>query len=323
MNSRSSKPSLLIELGSLAVDDSVGGQALCEEWKERALQLEDHVLADHLANLKKDKWINLQLNIHVLHDQLITKLHAHKFELANLECAHASQAMDQKTKSHIEKVVKQHAPGIEATVHKYNAKQKEMLKEQGKNGVQRDAYVPLELVMEGLFNLDIDQDIWENADMVDFEGGRFLCGLLIRRVVMELGWPRRSKVVKKSFANVMLSAQTFALGLLRDMKQSTMIKTWECSLATITIPVGTVDWSWISMPPPVNHPWTCRKALQGIPQLGERDGDGDVSSDDDDGVELEPVAELEDVRFLGDLDHLIGEGDWSEGEGQDNVMVDL
>ncbi|KAF9509942.1 hypothetical protein BS47DRAFT_1364932 [Hydnum rufescens UP504] len=84
------------------------------------------------------------------------------------------------------------------------------------------------------------------------------------------------------------------------------MKTWERSLATITIPVGAVDWSRISMPPPVNHPWTCRKALQGIPQLGERDEDGDASSDDDDGVELEPVAELEDVRFLGDLDCLIG-----------------
>ncbi|KAF9515783.1 hypothetical protein BS47DRAFT_1360747 [Hydnum rufescens UP504] len=93
--------------------------------------------------------------------------------------------------------------------------------------------------------------------------------------------------------------QTSALGLLRNMKQSTMysssamvMKTWEHSLATITIPES-----------PTRHP-----------TAGERDEDGDVSSDDDDGVELEPVAELEDVRFLGDLDHLIGEGDWSEGE---------
>ena len=78
---------------------------------------------------------------------------------------------DQKTKSHIKKAVKQHAPGIKSTVCKYNAKQKEMLREQGKNGVWRDAYVLLELVIEGLFNLDVDQDIWENADLVDFEGG--------------------------------------------------------------------------------------------------------------------------------------------------------
>jgi hypothetical protein len=47
-----------------------------------------------------------------------------------------------------------------------------MLKERGKNGVRRDAYVPPELSMEGLYKLDVDQDIWENADMADFEGGR-------------------------------------------------------------------------------------------------------------------------------------------------------
>ncbi|KAF9512613.1 hypothetical protein BS47DRAFT_1363025 [Hydnum rufescens UP504] len=158
--------------------------------------------------------------------------------------------------------------------------------------------------------------------MADYEGGRFLYDLLIRRFRMELGLPRRSKVVKKSFTNARSSIQTFMLGLLRDMKQSRMMKVWECSLAPITIPVGAVDWSGISMPPPVSHPWTCRKIPQGIPQLGERDEDGDASSNDDKGVELELVAELEDIGFLGDLDHLTGEGDWSEGEGQDNLIVD-
>jgi hypothetical protein len=101
------------ELRGLAIDDSIGGQSLNEEWKERvkmaqdtilrledriarkikALRLEDRASADKLVNLKKDKWINLQLNIRVLRDQLITKLRARKFELANLERAHASRAM--------------------------------------------------------------------------------------------------------------------------------------------------------------------------------------------------------------------------------------
>jgi hypothetical protein len=57
-------------------------------------------------------------------------------------------------------------------------------------------------------------------------GGRFLYGLLIRRFGVELGLPRRSKVVKKSIADVRLSIQIFALGLLRNMKQSTM---YSCS----------------------------------------------------------------------------------------------
>ncbi|KAF9515416.1 hypothetical protein BS47DRAFT_1360995 [Hydnum rufescens UP504] len=296
--------------------------------KTKALRLEDRALADCLANLKKDKWINLQLNIRVLHDQLITKLRAHKFELANLEHAHASRAMDQKTKSHVEKAVKQCAPGIEATVHKYNAKQKEMLKERGKNGVWRDAYVPPELVMEGLFNLDIDQDIWENADMVDFEGGEIPLWLANKEVRDGIRAAQEVKSCQEELHQCDVEYSNLCAWFVEEYEAVHNVfkfgnGTWECSLATITIPVGAVDWSQISMPPPVNHPWTCRKALQGIPQLGERDEDGDASSDDDDGVELEPVAELEDVGFLGDLDHLIGEGDWSEGEGQDNVMVDL
>ena len=101
------------ELGGLAADNSVGGLSLHEEWKERvkmaqdtisrlegniakqtrALRLEDRVSAAQLANLKKDKWINLQLNIRILRDQLITKLRARKFELSNLERAHSSRAM--------------------------------------------------------------------------------------------------------------------------------------------------------------------------------------------------------------------------------------
>ncbi|KAF9514330.1 hypothetical protein BS47DRAFT_1361837 [Hydnum rufescens UP504] len=332
----------------LSLEMTCWGQALHEEWKERvkmaqdtisqledniarktkALRLEDRASADHLANLKKDKWINLQLNICVLHDQLITKLCAHKFELANLEHAHASWAMDQKTKSHVKKAVKQHAPGIKATVHKYNAKRKEMLKERGKNGVWRDAYVPLELVMEGLFNLDVNQDIWENADMVDFEGGEIPLWLANKEVWDGIRVAQEVKSCQEELRRCDVEYSNLHAWFVEEYEAVHNVfkfsnGTWERSLATITIPVGAVDWSWISMPPPVNHPWTCRKALQGIPQLGERDEDGDTSSDDDDGVELELVAELEDVRFLGDLDRLIGEGDWSEGEGQDNVMVDL
>ena len=84
----------------------------------------------------------------------------------------ADGTLDQKTKAHVEKAVKHRAPGIEATVNKYNVKRKEMLRERGKNGVRRDAYIPPELSMEGLYKLDVDQDIWENADMADFEGGQ-------------------------------------------------------------------------------------------------------------------------------------------------------
>ena len=101
------------ELGGLVTDDSIGGRSLHREWEEKveiardtisrleakiakktkALRLEDHASAKQLADLKKNKWINLQLNLRVVRDQLIKKLRARKFELANLEHAHTSRAM--------------------------------------------------------------------------------------------------------------------------------------------------------------------------------------------------------------------------------------
>ena len=90
------------------------------------------------------------------------------------------------------------------------------------------------------------------------------------------------------------------------------MKVWEHGLATLAVPVGAMDWSRISTPPPVSHPWTCRKAPQGIRQLVDKD---------EVGLELEPAVELEDVEFIGDLDRLIGDGDCSEGEGADDVII--
>ena len=68
--------------------------------------------------------------------------------------------------------MKHHGPGLDVTLNKYNALWKDMLREWGKNGVKRDAYVPPELSIEGLYKLDVDQDIWQNVDMEDFEGGK-------------------------------------------------------------------------------------------------------------------------------------------------------
>jgi hypothetical protein len=109
------------ELAGLVKDDSIGSQSLYREWKEKvemaqdtisnlevkiakktkALRLEDRASAKKLASLKKDKWINLQLNIRVVRDQLIKKLRARKFELANLERAHASRVMGTPIRSQV------------------------------------------------------------------------------------------------------------------------------------------------------------------------------------------------------------------------------
>ncbi|KAF9518608.1 hypothetical protein BS47DRAFT_1276694, partial [Hydnum rufescens UP504] len=126
-----------------------------------------------LSQLKRDKWVNVQLNLCVLWEQLLRKLRVRKFELATLDCANSSHTLDQKTKAHVEKAVKSQSGGIEAMVKKYNAKLKELVALQGKGGIWRGAYVPPMLTMEGLYQLDVDQDIWEDSrgDIADFPDG--------------------------------------------------------------------------------------------------------------------------------------------------------
>ena len=77
----------------------------------------------------------------------------------------------------------------------------------------------------------------------------------------------------------------------------------------VPVPTGAVDWCEISPPPSINHLWACREAPQNIQGPVDNIEDGDASSDDDDGFELEPVVELEDVGFIGDLDCILGEGE--------------
>ncbi|KAF9514345.1 hypothetical protein BS47DRAFT_1372347 [Hydnum rufescens UP504] len=141
--------------------------------KTDELRLSDQTSAAELSWLKRDKWVNVQLNLHVLREQLLRKLRARKFELATLDRANSSRILDQKTKAHVEKAVKSRSGGIEATVKKYNAKLKELVALQGKGGIRRGAYVPPMLTMEGLYQLDVDQDIWEDSrgDIADFPDG--------------------------------------------------------------------------------------------------------------------------------------------------------
>ncbi|KAF9507795.1 hypothetical protein BS47DRAFT_1398315 [Hydnum rufescens UP504] len=139
--------------------------------KVKELKLQDRVAAQKLSKLKKDKWITLQLNLCVLREQLLQKLRERKFELATLDCTHSTHILDQKMKAHVEKAVKHCSSGIEGTMKKYNVTLVEMVEYRRRSkSISRDAYIPPMLSKEGLYRLDVDQDIWEDTrgDVADF-----------------------------------------------------------------------------------------------------------------------------------------------------------
>ncbi|KAF9510245.1 hypothetical protein BS47DRAFT_1364718 [Hydnum rufescens UP504] len=44
----------------------------------------------------------------------------------------------------------------------------------GKNGIPNDAYVPLEIEPDGLLKMDVNQPVWQDANIADFPMGMFL-----------------------------------------------------------------------------------------------------------------------------------------------------
>ncbi|KAF9511311.1 hypothetical protein BS47DRAFT_1395220 [Hydnum rufescens UP504] len=87
--------------------------------KTEELHLSDQNSHKELEQLNTNKWINLQLNIRVVRDQILMKLRACKFEHVGLECADTSHQLDHKTKAYVEKAMKGCVSRIQATLKHY------------------------------------------------------------------------------------------------------------------------------------------------------------------------------------------------------------
>ena len=77
--------------------------------------------------------------------------------------------MDQNLQAHVKKAVKSQSGSIESTWKKYNDKLKKLALLCGTHGIPRSAWLPPEIKKDGLYQLDVDQDIWQEYDMSDFE----------------------------------------------------------------------------------------------------------------------------------------------------------
>ncbi|KAF9508768.1 hypothetical protein BS47DRAFT_1365691 [Hydnum rufescens UP504] len=182
------------------------------------------------------------------------------FVIVKVWISETNRDEDQKTKAHVEKAVKHQAPGIDVTLNKYNALRKDMLRERGKNGVKRDAY-----------------DIWQNADMADFEGGKVPLWLSDTEVWDGIRAAQEVKSCREELFRFFEFSKDLGTGLTGD-----------------SCPAGVADWKDILEPPPIHCAWACRQGQQENRSRVSID-DGDASSDDEDNVELEPAGETDDA----------------------------
>lgn len=129
----------------------------------------DKLGIDGRTNLKKvmnNKFLQAKMNAQALKQRIRARLCERKFELSRLERAYRhTKSNEAKLHDHVSSQVKRHEPGILQLCKKYNALCDEMRARIENNEAPRGAIIPSYIQKEGLFKLDVDDDVWQDIGL--------------------------------------------------------------------------------------------------------------------------------------------------------------
>ncbi|RDB20395.1 hypothetical protein Hypma_012501 [Hypsizygus marmoreus] len=122
----------------------------------------------NLAKLKNNKFLQVRMNASVLKNRIRTRLRDRKFELDRLERAYRqTTSSEHKLHNHVKSSVKRHEPGVVQLANKYNKLCDELVALKRSGQALAKAIIPAKIEREGLFKLDVDDDIWQDIGLDD------------------------------------------------------------------------------------------------------------------------------------------------------------
>jgi len=121
----------------------------------------------NLSKLIGNEFLKSRMNALALKQRLRDRLRNRKFELANLERAYRKTVNHLKLDKNASSQIKRKEPGIQNLVRKYNKLCMDLHKLIRAKKAPKGAVVPLEIEMEGLYQLDVDDDIWQDIGLND------------------------------------------------------------------------------------------------------------------------------------------------------------
>jgi len=121
----------------------------------------------NLENLLNNEFLKLRMNALALKQRIRDRLRQRKFELENLERSYRKTMNHMKLEKHAQSQLKRKEPGIQALARKYNKLCKDLEKMINKKKAPRGTISPLAIEMDGLFKLDVDDDIWQDIGLTD------------------------------------------------------------------------------------------------------------------------------------------------------------
>jgi len=125
---------------------------------------------DGRLNLQKligNEFLKNRMNALALKQRLRDRLRNRKFELANLERAYRKTVNHLKLEKNAQSQIKRKEPGIQSLVRKYNKLCVDLQKLIWAKRAPKGAIAPLEIEIEGLYQLDVDDDIWQDIGLSD------------------------------------------------------------------------------------------------------------------------------------------------------------
>ncbi|TFY57790.1 hypothetical protein EVJ58_g6817 [Rhodofomes roseus] len=124
-----------------------------------------------LSRLTKNKFLQVRMNARALKQRIRDRLRQRKFELDRFERSYRNTTNKHKLSNHVESAVKRREPGILKLAKAYNALCKQMSTMVQQRKAPRFAVAPDPIQSNGLFKLDVDDDIWQDIGLEDDDFG--------------------------------------------------------------------------------------------------------------------------------------------------------
>ncbi|KAF8318544.1 uncharacterized protein EI90DRAFT_3133149 [Cantharellus anzutake] len=231
---------------------------------------------------------------------------------------------------HVDKAVSRRSAGVDATLKKYNDKILQLAEMRGRNGVAEDAWLPSPLRKEGLYKLDVDQDIWQDCDPSQFEElPAWLAdpcvkeGIPLAQMVVSCQseiarceaehanlhqwiWEESYQAVHLYFSALGSDVDVAFFSLMQIHRLHKLQNRWEGSTKTFEISAGTKDWA-PNDPPPSLHVFHSLPEVQALakhhnpnhsPPVHRVPDDGSVRSDSDESDMFELNGSEEEDEML-------------------------
>ncbi|KAJ7344069.1 hypothetical protein DFH08DRAFT_701729, partial [Mycena albidolilacea] len=141
--------------------------------KEKAKHLEQELGIQDAAVLKKlahGDYFNARMNARVVKDRLVSKLRARRFELDSIERSFRRTRSENQRNDHASQAIKRREPNISKLLKTYNTLCEDIASLIRTKKAPKGAVAPPPIPEKGLYQLDVDDAIWQDAGLEDVDG---------------------------------------------------------------------------------------------------------------------------------------------------------